>query len=166
MGEIIPVVAGILIAISLNNSNQNKFAEHDLEINLKKIREEIYQDSLRFTCIMEYNTQRITTIEKSIQTLEEELNINSYHNLVSLFIEIAGTTKTFAPYSHSYTGLINSGEFSKIKDDAIRDKLSFLYFYFEHPSKLNYSLIEKVQSFNQKFFFQRHLKGQIFHKFR
>ena len=151
-GEIVLVVVGILIAISLNNSNQNKIAQVDLQDKLKKIREEIYQDSLLFEYIIEYNNQRIETIGKMINLTGENINFDDYQQLIEFLSKESGHTRTFSPNSQTYTGIINSGEFSKIKNESLKKKIAFLFSYYEHMSRFNYSTIENLQSFNQKLF--------------
>ena len=46
IGEIILVVIGILIAINLNNSNQNKVAKNERDNKITKLRQVVYTDSL------------------------------------------------------------------------------------------------------------------------
>ncbi len=78
VGEIILVVVGILIAISLNNSDQAKIAENDLQKKVQKIREEFYQDSLLFQYIIEYNNQKIETIKRMASLIEENISYDDY----------------------------------------------------------------------------------------
>ncbi len=152
VGEIFLVVVGILLAISLNNLNQAKIAENDLQKKVQKIREEVYQDSLLFEHIIEYNNQKIETIERMASLIEENISYDDYLQLIEFLNRESGRTRTFSPKSQTYTGLTTSGEFSKIKNDSLKNKVAFLYSYYEHMSKINYSTIENLQSYRQKLF--------------
>lgn len=132
IGEIILVVIGILIAISLNNKNQYNSRKLDRDIKLTKIRNVIYKDSIAFSNSIENSFSAIEKIDKMIFTLDLDMTFEEYQTLVEGFQEISMNFRTVEPNTTVYDELINSGSFSQIEDETLKDKISSLYGRYEH----------------------------------
>ena len=151
-GEILLVVVGILIAIWLNNLNQNRLAQTDLNKKVTKLRQEIYRDSLHLEFISESNRTEISRINQAINLLKPDITYLDYVSFLNIFSDIANRSKSYAPHSQTYLGLLNSGEFSAIQNQDLKDRIAFLYFYYGHMATLNYNSIDQIQrSYNQLF---------------
>ncbi len=144
IGEIILVVIGILIAISLNNRNQFNSEKLDRDIKLNKIRSVIYKDSIAFSNSIENSVAMIKKIDGMVQVLSPEMTFDEYRILVSHFQEISMNIRTVEPNTTVYDEMINSGSFSQIEDEALKEKISSLYGHYEHFGVL-------IQTFREAF---------------
>ncbi|WP_369999601.1 DUF6090 family protein [Winogradskyella sp.] len=132
IGEIILLVIGILIAISLNNKNQYDSRKLDRDIKITKIRNVIYKDSIAFSNSIENSFSMIKKIDQMISTLNPNMTFEEYQILVAGFQEISMNFRTVEPNTTVYDELINSGSFSQIEDEALKEKISSLYGLYAH----------------------------------
>ena len=135
IGEIILVVIGILIALQINNWNENKKdnqkeniylfnLERDLKDQIKSIDEQIY-----------YETKFINEASSII----DNFNKNSFLELDSLFFKnLSGlhSRKTFVITDPTYTDLISSGNINLIKQQKFKDYLIQYYQELERVEKV------------------------------
>jgi len=136
IGEIILVVIGILIALSLNNWNENIVAQARIDSRLINLTQDIESDIAEMNDILQVAEERIIIV-KSI--LEGSNRLGSFGVLKEPTLE--STTKTYEnPNSKlsflrtldgngpTYLTLINSGEFYLIKDQELAKKIQEYYF--------------------------------------
>jgi hypothetical protein len=121
LGEIILVVLGILIALQINNANEERLERQresrylenlkvDLELNIQELE--------RFLVV---RRSRIESAERIIEYFEgkplEDLEDFAYHNIhVHLWQKYYQNNNTFQD-------LVNSGNFGIIKSEAIKNRL-------------------------------------------
>lgn len=121
MDEIVLVVIGILIALSINNWNQQRLTK----IEEKKVLVSIKTD---FERIREYLTQLNTRRDESLFTFNELIKIRDskdYSNTIRIdtFLIKTGFTPTFNGNSSAVSLIINSGKMNLISNDSITNLL-------------------------------------------
>ncbi len=152
LGEIILVVIGILIAISLNNANQNKIEQAVLNEKLIKLRQEIYQDSLLFIHIKSFNEQINKNIDQALQKLHPTIAYADYLDFIQLFQKNELRFRVFISKANTYNELVNSGDFSKIKAKQLKEKITVLYSFYSHYANVTYADIDNLFAYNQKLY--------------
>lgn len=129
LGEIILVVIGILIALKINNLNQNYNDKAKEKQYLLNIREELITDSLFYE----------SYIKNSYDFKVKNLNLAiSYHKGISTIVDTLSFIKNIArggsfdqviwsKNSITYTDLINSGNLNIIRDANIKKQIMAYY---------------------------------------
>jgi CRISPR/Cas system-associated protein endoribonuclease Cas2 len=130
IGEIILVVIGILIALSINNWNENRKAKNLAQENYLNLLTSLEQDSITVNLTFERNMigldalRKIIPLEKNVELLElTEENLNKY---LMLF---GNASRSFIPKSGVYNLLTSNNGFDLIKSDKIKSLLINLYDY-------------------------------------
>ncbi len=80
IGEIILVVLGILIALQINNWNENNKKRKSIEQSLIEVRENLRTDNLETPRIIDRTENEIKIQEELIQILENKALLDSTHN--------------------------------------------------------------------------------------
>ncbi len=126
LGEIILVVIGILIALSINNWNETR--------QIKKVEKEILIILLEdLNSAKKYSNQYIINEQSYLDIIEKILNNDSLKTILkSNDKTIEYFNKSFwdfeikIPVINTYSDLKNAGKITIIQNDSIRDRLSIL----------------------------------------
>jgi hypothetical protein len=160
-GEIILVVIGILIAINLNNNNQNKVAKNERDNKIAKLRQVVYSDSLNLMFTINYNKKNIVLIDSLIENINPEMSIDEYRVYANQFTRANMQYRTSIPDLTVYNELINSGEFSKIENKGLKDKITNYYVLFNHFNDLINKFIDALVVAEKRLFYN----GILSHKY-
>lgn len=136
LGEIILVVIGILIAIQINNWNEDKAAQIRIDSRLISLAQDIDSDIAEMDEILEAAQVRLTIV-KSI--LEESNRLGSFGVLQEPSFEPTtpdyenpnsklSFLRTIDGKGPTYNELLNSGEFYLIRNEQLADKIQAYYF--------------------------------------
>ena len=114
IGEIILVVIGILIALSINNSNELKKTRYAEKVYLKEIKSDLIQDTLFLSQIINDHKWRIaqlmsqdTTIDLIFEEIIGELpKVEGVSKLEYIFF----TDRKFRPKIGTYNSMISEGK--------------------------------------------------------
>ncbi len=124
IGEIILVVAGILIAVKINNWNtQNTFNKIE-EASISRLKEDLQQDIKRFDFLESRFSNRLKACDSTLQlianqkTLEDRLNIIAIHQ-INFFLVEANTT--------TYDEMLNTGRLYSMRDQNLRAQINKYY---------------------------------------
>ena len=124
IGEIVLVVIGILIALQINNANENRKSEIQENLYLERLLSENYQDINTFK-------KNISDLEKGIETIENLSSVlnstnandsivvaaaNDYFGYGSIYPVFTSSTSTFDDLS-------STGNLKVIKNTELRDEL-------------------------------------------
>jgi hypothetical protein len=139
IGEIILVVIGILIALQINNWNENK-KNYGLETNYKsRLLEDLNEEEVYLQSLMDYNSEVMLHAKKAIQLFEnpDQIINNPIQNLIDLYqasqiIDGNATTST-------YQELIASGQINLIRNDSLRASI-ISYFELDWANSLVFGL--------------------------
>ena len=150
-GEIVLVVIGILIALNINNWNQER-VESDKEIAyLNNIQTDLQQQLEYIDIQFEYETRYASLADSLLDkfTMEATLTIDSAS---SRAIENLTERKTFIKADPSYQDLISTGNIRLIKNDSLRNQILAYYLELERIEKImqnnNAVLVDELFALN------------------
>jgi len=126
IGEIVLVVIGILIALQINNWNEdrkNRVLEADYYC---KLLEDIDQDALEIKNQIDINQLRINSSNKFISLLQQP-SFTQPEVMESMLGSISKTTFTFQPSTAAFEDLKSSGNLVLLRDLKIKNKLIAYY---------------------------------------
>jgi len=121
IGEIVLVVIGILIALSINNNNEDKKARKQEIKCLKNLQIDIQKE-------LDNNDTIISFRDKKAKAGVRMLSYQKLESTQDIF-EFEGTIQTifwwttFIPTNNTYKELISSGKLNYIKSDSIKNYL-------------------------------------------
>jgi hypothetical protein len=147
VGEIILVVIGILIAINLNNANQQKTLKNSVELQLGLLRNSVYQDSISFRNLIKYSENQIKDSQRLILLMNEPLNDRSCEEFVANFnnhIEV----RTNVVDQSIYDEMVNSGAFSKIDKPKLKSQIASYYQLSKHFDEVIWLYVKDFREFN------------------
>ena len=121
IGEIILVVIGILIALQVNNWNENR-KENQVEIKyLSNLKHDLQKDSINLNKLMTIRFNKVSAAKKIL--LYAQLNdVTNIFEIDSLYIDVAYWLE-HVPNDNSCKELISSGNLNIIKNDTIKNLL-------------------------------------------
>jgi hypothetical protein len=130
IGEIVLVVIGILIALQINNWNENQKKRYvEIEI-LKELKENLNRDMINLEARISENTEYITANKKVLRHLENRTILTDSLKREYAFL---GAYSTFRPITAGYEYLKSKGvDIIQNKDlrNAITTLYDYQYFYF------------------------------------
>lgn len=132
LGEIVLVVIGILIALSINNWNESR-KESLIEQNyLKRLLVDLESDYKTLTFSKGLSNDRINQIKLLTDVIKNPLMPNENAILIIESIEKV-TWRSYLPLSKIvYNELLNSGKMSLIQSEKLRNLLSNYYVDADH----------------------------------
>jgi len=135
IGEIILVVIGILIALGVNNWNQEK-KDHRLgEEYLLRIHRDLVQDTISFNQIIKSNNALREDIKRLIDTLYHGVhNIKQVKYMGSIYDR--ALDQVFSPNDNTYKGMISSGTLGLIQNTELKEEIVNLYSEYEQKRAL------------------------------
>ena len=161
IGEIALVVIGILIALSINNWNEQRLLISNQETIYKQVRSDLIKDTLNLGLVIDHWEQRNIRLEKVLQKQFPKINIEfptkKEDSIVDIYFgDIAGT------FSHriqnkGYDLIKVTRRLNSLKQDTLSSRIIDFYLKNEPPLSRNATtLIRKTQE-NIKFFEQYRL---------
>ena len=127
MGEIILVVIGILIALSINNWNEDRKQEKELNDYLIKISENIAEDiSVAETHLKRRERLQENSRKTLLHIFKEQYDSISVAQNVAIFVDF-----NFVPRRNGIQALTNSGYVNKLKRSRLDSLLHTYYFNVE-----------------------------------
>ena len=143
LGEIILVVIGILIALWINNWNNQRLSNHQTTNLLKSLKEDLVSDTIEFDKSIGYYKELIME-KKKLLLLSKYENINTD----SLIILIAPTYSLYDLNSTTFTKITNLGISEISKNDSLSKKI-YTYYTKELKSFYEYITWEKESTDNE-----------------
>ena len=127
IGEIILVVIGILIALSINNWNEQKKTKEKEEQILSEIVSDLKYSLEDFDRVLNKRTNNLNRTIYSIKTLIEVLETNQkYHDSLGYYFRAANSYDMVDFKTSGYQSLISIGT-DLIEDPEIRSSIGQLY---------------------------------------
>jgi len=123
IGEIVLVVIGILIALQINNWNENRKQKNKEIVILSSIQEALKQDKIRFERVIPANDRIRNSIDLLLHTLERDL---SYHD--SLKYHFSNITQSWlADFQESAFENLKSEGINLISNENLRKAIVRYY---------------------------------------
>ena len=143
IGEIILVTIGILIAIQLNEWNQQRLERYQYTVVLQNLKEEFIRTKELLT---EITSKYVTSIQANMQLMQmiasqdepiSELQIDS-------LISKSMLQPPFFPLQPTLAELINSGNIKSMPNDALKRRLydwesTIKWFHFDYDLYINFN---------------------------
>jgi hypothetical protein len=120
IGEIILVMIGILLALQVNNWNQERQLQKEEVKILKGLHQEFSENLVRFDDIYAKQESRWKSIETLMSIKPKEFSLDSLTKLTKR----VGDQYTFDPFQGMYNSIINSGKIELISNDSLKKKIS------------------------------------------
>ncbi|WP_339896271.1 DUF6090 family protein [uncultured Algibacter sp.] len=127
IGEIILVVIGILIALQINNWNQNRLNEDLESLYYKRLLDDVREEKLILDATINYSKKVSFHAKKAIAVYENSPNADS--NPIENIINMYQASQLSDSYSASSTfkELIASGQINLIQNDSLKTALIAYY---------------------------------------
>lgn len=149
IGEIILVVIGILIAINLNNSNEQKTLKDNVDLQLSLLKQAVYNDSLTFQSLISYSEKQIKDSERLIQLMNTSINEKNCEEFIEKFsnhIEV----RTNVVNRSIYNEMVNSSAFSKIDQRGLKSQIATYYELSKHFDDIIWVYVKDFREFNNQ----------------
>ena len=130
IGEIVLVVIGILIALQINNWNEDRKADKIAKETYLNLLTSLEQDLVKVREISEMNKKSLIALRKIIPgKINETLLQLNEDELNNYLVDVAYSVRSFIPQSGVYNVLTSNNGFDLIKSDKIKSQLINLYDY-------------------------------------
>ena len=126
VGEILLVVIGILIALQINNWNENRKAQAEEQKILTVLFQEIKTAKETCQAELEIELKNIKSYEKVLGNNESQKNILNHTKVDSLFFRLTWGVGENASEITAVTEIQNSGNTTKIRSEPIRRQITAL----------------------------------------
>ncbi|NDV43991.1 DUF6090 family protein [Flagellimonas sediminis] len=123
LGEILLVVLGILIALRINNWNENQQLRKAELQTLKSLHESIKINLDELDLILEAQVHRNRSLQEVLFSDVSNRKLVYLDSLITTNVE----NYTFDPSTGIYNAIINSGKIEIITNDSLRNRISKLY---------------------------------------
>ena len=120
IGEIILVVIGILIALSINNWNEGQIRQNDINKSLAQILNDLLQDKRELEIYDRKETEHALFLK----------NVSISNNVVKGLDTILKSLDHYMAFSknnNGYSGLKSSGKISNINNNELKSSLTYYY---------------------------------------
>jgi hypothetical protein len=122
VGEIVLVVIGILIALQINNLNEERKTNAKEESILATIHTEFLANKIQFNTVVAFHQNAYTASTKLVEMFPIDLNTANL-DTISSYLWDATYFYTFNPSESSITSITSTSSFDIIKNDSLREIL-------------------------------------------
>ena len=127
IGEILLVVIGILIALSINNWNQNRIDRRAEQYYLDQMKSDLVTDSLFLTTVATNLESRLPVIKDFLKVLHEYDNQEAFRRGVKEYLDHVLVAVFFVTNSTTFNEMESSGKLGIIKDQELRKHIISVY---------------------------------------
>lgn len=124
LGEIILVVIGILIALGINNKNQDKITRQKEQVYLVGLKNEFEMSQMKLKELIEVNQQNYEGTKKILAFMTAPDSLPSEEQLSRLLFNSFAYDITFNPNNSLLNEMINSGSLKDVSDPELRRHLT------------------------------------------
>ena len=155
IGEILLVVIGILIALQINNANENSKLRKQEVILLENLRDDIALDTIDIDFNIEYHKKYLLAEKQLLQFLQSDLDkpateIN-YDDALEIPLIISFHRSAFNNFENSQTGIITNLELKK--------DISRFYDFYQTSVSFIENELESYQTYDTKIpYFKKYFK--------
>ncbi len=129
LGEIILVVVGILIALSINNWNESRKYNQLKGAYLQRLVNDIEQDTMTINYITDEIEITQDIIHRLIKSVGSKTNENELDSLFTNYFTSGWIMQEFIATNNTYTDLSQTGNMNIIKNSALTDEIIEYYGY-------------------------------------
>ena len=126
IGEIVLVMIGILLALQVNNWNENRKNHNKGVLFLKSLSNDLENDLAQMDFIYKYRTN-LLEVYRLLITETETVTEEKKHYIDSLYTLTQGRNPTFFPTVGAYSGATNTGTFENLTNENLKKAIRTLY---------------------------------------
>lgn len=126
IGEILLVVVGILIALSVNNYNQSRMEKEDEAAYLEGIRSDLLSQISDYEEFISSNDQRITIINELLDNEVEQRGFKRNDSIIGMFNKIISVSPP-TEVKTTFTELLSSGDLKLIRNESLKNDIVRFY---------------------------------------
>ncbi|WP_341481568.1 DUF6090 family protein [Christiangramia lutea] len=123
IGEIVLVVIGILIALAINNYNQERSLRNKEQAYLKGLKEEFQTSKIKLAELIEVNRNNYRGAKRLIELKAKEGEKDNVE-LSEIIYQSFSSNISFNPNNSLLTEMISSGSLKDIEDNELRGRLT------------------------------------------
>ncbi|MDO1514541.1 DUF6090 family protein [Maribacter confluentis] len=142
IGEVVLVVIGILVALYINNWNENQKEEKREILILKSLQKDFIENEKIYSKIIDNQTFVIDNCKSLIECLERKDLKYKRDSIISLIYYGAFNYYRAEPILGSYQALIGSGDLKILESETLKSKLAFF------SSEINQGFEDETLSMN------------------
>ena len=124
IGEIILVVIGILIALAINNSNQERIDREREQVYLAGLRQEFRFSRMKLQELIEVNRQNLEGAKKILEFMADPAAQPTEQQISELLYSAFSLDVAFNPNNSLLDEMISSGSLKGISSDELRIRLT------------------------------------------
>ena len=124
-GEIVLVVIGILIALQINNWNENNKSEKEANFQLSKLRDNLISDKAQLMAAISSDSLYIDNLVYCVNVLANEIEAPKEKFIDNL--QYLSSIMSFDPIRGTFDGLISSGKIELISNQNLLEALFSYY---------------------------------------
>jgi len=164
LGEIILVVIGILLALQINNWNENRINQQKEKLILKELHNEFKSNKIQLDTVLFINRRSFRSVKyvrSQLPIAIESTNLDSlaYH------LYTIGFTYTFNPSKGVTNALMNSATFNLISNEELRQQLirwdDVVSDYQEEEINARNNYTDHLKPFEKKHFYWDHYNNWL-----
>lgn len=146
IGEIVLVMIGILLALQVNNWNNNKQKLKKERAYLIEIRENLVSDTVQLNEALEFNIEKRAAIDSSfIELASSNTPFNRMYALGAR-LTVLGSYRFFLPNDLGFSNMVASDNIELIRNDSIRRELS-VYYKYDYKGTTQKRMVDVTRSF-------------------
>ncbi|MEZ4859027.1 MAG: DUF6090 family protein [Flavobacteriaceae bacterium] len=135
IGEIVLVVIGILIALAINNSNQNRVIEKKEQTYLHGLKEEFQTSKHKLSELIKINKSNFYGAKQLLEVISNKNESPTEIEFSELLVNTFSSDISFSPNNSLLSEIINSGSLKDISNTDLRIKLTNWISTIEDVSK-------------------------------
>ncbi len=124
IGEIILVVIGILIALAINNSNQNRVIQKKEQTYLNGLKAEFQTSKFKLSELIKINKSNFYGAKKLLEDISNKNESPSEKQFSELLLNTFSSDISFNPNNSLLSEMISSGSLKDISNTNLRIKLT------------------------------------------
>ena len=138
IGEIVLVVIGILIALSINNWNKAKIEHQKEQVYLANIKRDLQHQLVSIELQLKEEQKYLEKVQPFLNNYNQN-HVIKLDSITTRNLSSVTSRKTFVRTDPTYTDLISSGNIDILKDISFKNKLIEYYQNLERIEKINHN---------------------------
>jgi len=135
VGEILLVVIGILIALAINNGNENRITRAKEQVYLSGLSEEFQSSQLKLEELMRVNKKIYESAEQIVGYISDQNSTPTEREFSTLLYQSFAFDISFNPNNALLREMINSGSLKDISNAELRKRLANWLSFLEDITK-------------------------------
>ena len=148
IGEIVLVVIGILIALQINNWNENRILLKKEKHYLNEITANLEVDITRINEIFNFNQIKDSILDETINPLLDFEEDDQIVQMIAKNFDSNGVYDVFEQNNAAYTNMLQAENIGLIQNDYLRKKLTY---YYQQNDELKNGTALRIKELTREF---------------